>query len=401
MRPSALWCAGAKLTGPLLAVVVASGCGLWLALGPALADNDAGNNGPSYRTRPGLISNPGVVEIATGVVVDCVSYSGVVWCLGDNHEGALGSGDTRTSSRSLVPVTGGHVFNSIASGYGATTTCGIRQDSLAYCWGMNQDGVLGIGTTDQVINHTPVAVSGGHAFATIKTGGRFACALTGAGAAWCWGAALGGGAVLGAGADSGQLVPGPVSGSLTFTTLSAGNLHMCGIAAGAAYCWGDDYYGQLGVGGSTTCAFDQPCRRVPTAVSGGMTWTRIAAGQGHTCGIVQSGAAYCWGVGTISGALGAGKDTSTNTPLLVAGGMSWTDIAVGRDHTCAITVDGFAYCWGNNSYGQLGIGTQIVGSNTPLPVVPSLFFTAIEAAGEHTCAIGLAGKVYCWGIILE
>ena len=118
---------------------------------------------------------------------------------------------------------------------------------------------------------------------------------------------------------------------------------------GAAYCWENGWDGQLGNGSNIDISL------VPTPVAGGLTFTAISAGADHTCGLSPAGAAYCWGHGG-HGRLGTGDTAYHLVPEPVAGGFTFTDITAGADHTCGLTPAGAAYCWGNGEYGQLGNG---------------------------------------------
>ena len=146
-----------------------------------------------------------------------------------------------------------------------------------------------------------------------------------------------------------------------FTALTAGEMHTCGrTSAGAAYCWGRNYSGQLGDGTTTWSP-------TPMADQGGLVFTALTAGRIHTCGVTSAGAAYCWG-GNESRALGDGTTTQRLTPVPVQGGLVFTALTAGNSHTCGVTSAGAAYCWGVNSNGQLGDGTTIPRA-TPVEVL--------------------------------
>src|SRR5882762_1607096 len=181
----------------------------------------------------------------------------------------------------------------------------------------------------------------------------------------------------------------PFAVHVTFTAVTTGNLHSCGVSAsGAAYCWGYNVQGQVGDGTTTA-------RATPAPIAGGLTFAEVNAGGYHTCGVTTSGAAYCWGYNT-TGQLGDGTMTSTTSPVPVAGGLTFTMVSAGFSHTCGVTTSGAAYCWGDNVNGQIGDGTQ-VDRPSPVPVAGGLTFTTVDAGGYHTCGVTSHGLALCWG----
>jgi hypothetical protein len=233
---------------------------------------------------------------------------------------------------------------------GGGFVCGLTSADAAWCSGAGGSGQLGYGT-DTVFSRAAQTVAGGHSFATLSTGGYHACALTTGGAAYCWGD--NGSGTLGAGDTTitHSAVPIPVSGGLTFVAISAGTNHSCGIvSSGDAYCWGDNGTGQLGTG-------DYDPRSSPAVVIGGLHFIAISAGIGHTCGIVDGGAAYCWGAGAT---LGNGSGAS-NTPVPVSGGLTFVTMESGSDATCGRTTNG-VYCWGYDITGVDGVSLSLTPS---------------------------------------
>lgn len=227
-------------------------------------------------------------------------------------------------------------------------------------------------------------------FTVVSAGGPHTCGVTTPGAAYCWGGNAAG--ALGDPRTDGWPSPVLVAGGVTFDSVSAGSNHTCGLtAAGVAYCWGNDSNGEVGDGEK------QVVRSTPAPVAGGLSFAAVSAGSRHTCGVTSAGAAYCWGDNS-SGQLGDGTTAQRLTPELVAGGVSFAAVSASSysDHTCGLTAAGAAYCWGSNVYGQLGDGTAIT-RLSPALVAGGLSFVTLSAGGFQTCGLTSAGAVYCWG----
>ena len=347
-----------------------------------------------------------LASVATGEVHTCgLTPTGAAYCWGANDQGELGNGSTAGSS-SPVAVSGGHTFTALR--VGSFNSCGVATGGAAYCWGDNEIGQLGNGSStgpQQCLGvacaATPVPVSGGLTFATVSLGMTHSCGLTTGGAAYCWGDNSVG--ELGNGSTANSSVPAAVSGGHTFATITAGFAHTCALTAtGAAYCWGSNTDGELGNGSNTNSS-------APVAVSGGLAFARVGPGSGHTCAVTTGHAAYCWGRNDW-GQLGNGSNTGSNTPVAVAGGLNLAAVSAGAAHTCALTTGGAAYCWGANIVGELGNGSTIgpqqcsIGTSsyscarTPVAVSGGLTLAAVSAGGDYNCALTTGGAAYCWGI---
>lgn len=267
---------------------------------------------------------------------------------------------------------------------GDAHTCGVTRDDRAWCWGNNFVGQLGDGTSlGRVV---PTLVTGGHRFRTVTVGRNFSCGITTDDLAWCWG-----NGPLGSGTVFTSNRPVPVSGGRRYATLQAGLDHVCGInLAGKAYCWGNNGSGQLG-------NFSRVSRATPVEVGGGkLTWRWINPGGLHTCGVTTDSRAYCWGR-NVEGQLGGGTTQSARgSPVPVSGGLAFRNISAGHFHTCGVTTSDRAYCWGENVTGQLGDGTRTSHSQ-PRPVAGTRRYRNTSAAQFHSCALTLGGAGTCWG----
>jgi len=317
------------------------------------------------------------------------------------------TGTSEAISASAVITVGSLAVQFASIRAGLSFTCGLTVDGAAYCWGKNDSGQLGDGST--VSKSFPVPVTGGFTFTALALGGVHACGLTAAGDAYCWGANDYG--QLGDGTRVGPVVtPALVAGGLSFVALTAGVAHTCGLlASGDAYCWGDNEAGQLGLGTGASWFVG-----VPTIVAGSLAFEQLSGGWLHTCGITASGAAYCWGRNSL-GELGIGSYGAPSgysgyfSPQAVGGGLTFTDLTAGGEVTCGLSNDS-AYCWGNNQSGQLGAVTtsgpdlcsgptyvpQLNCALHPVPVWGGAF-GSIAVGGGSACGIAAGGAAYCWG----
>jgi len=303
---------------------------------------------------------------------------------------------TATEGCTLIPLRMGQTQNFVSVTVGDSVACAATADNRAYCWGSQQYGALGNGVSKGGTSLTPALVIGAVSRSAVSldrvsAGGNHVCGLTPGGAAWCWGKdslfQLG----TGDGRTVNSTTPIPVTGGLTFSSISAGHDHTCALTSvGVAYCWGSNLSGQLGTGGDF--ASD-----APTAVAGATTFTQISSGFGHTCGIAPGGAAFCWGDNS-SGQLGdsGASGSESDVPVAVANGLRFKSISAGFASTCGVTTGGAAFCWGDNSYLQLGAGGS--GSSSPSPVGGGhTDFVSVTVGKRHACATATTGGAFCWG----
>ena len=300
---------------------------------------------------------------------------GAAYCWGSNGNGQIGNGSTAFSSAPAAVATEVR-FTAISPGI--SSTCAIDVQGGAHCWGLY--GALGLGTVgDGGSQPTPIQVPGSLKFASIASS-EFHCALTRLDdRAYCWGASAGsfGGRweepgdcvevffIAFTGADC--LSPTPLAGDLAFAGLSLGGTTACGvIKSGAGYCWGEGQYGQLGNGetGSGTHAVQ------PTAVTGGLTFRTVTAGVTHVCGLTIGGKAYCWG-NNVRGYLGVAPSGFSGEPLEVAGGHTFSALVAGWYHTCGLAPEDEVWCWGSGGTGALGRDPALGDSFVPVRILLS------------------------------
>ena len=335
----------------------------------------------------GLISD--VIAVAAGIDHTCaLTDAGGVKCWGGNSFGQLGDGTT--SDKSIPVSVSGLSSGIIAIAASVYETCALTDAGGVKCWGLNDHGQLGDGTT--VNKSIPVNVSGlSSGVIAIVAGGFHTCAITSAGSIKCWG--LNDHGQLGDGTTSDKSIPVNISGlSSGVIAIAAGQDHTCAVTSGGgAKCWGVNDHGQLGDGTLIN-------RSIPVKVSGldsGMVV--VAAGVNHTCALNDSGGLKCWGVND-HGQLGDGTTGNKSTPVNVSGLSSGViAISAGWSHSCALSSAGSVKCWGFNEYGQLGDGTT-GNKSTPVNVLGlDSGVIAVAAGGYHTCALTDAGGIKCWG----
>jgi len=330
--------------------------------------------------------------VAAGGGHSCAVLSGQLQCWGSNDYGQLGNGTT-TASVMPKPVTGiNGTITAIAAGSGHT--CAVVDGGLK-CWGANERGQLGTGNTNP--SAVPVQVfPPGSAVTAVATSPSHTCAVVGGGLK-CWGDNAYG--QLGIGNIDPDPSPVPMnvfSPGAGVTSVAAGHSHSCAVTNGEVRCWGHNSNGQLG----TNNYNDSPW----PVVSGPITNAAgVAAGAAHSCALLNTGGAQCWGANG-NGQLGNDTFAPSPVPVTVYAHLiappqpvplsGATAITAGNYHTCA-TTSGAPYCWGFAGYGQLGVNSS-EDSNFARSVDIGYPAAAVAAGGAHTCAVA-SGVAFCWG----
>jgi alpha-tubulin suppressor-like RCC1 family protein len=268
-------------------------------------------------------------------------------------------------------------FASVTTGF--AHSCALTADGEAYCWGGNGAGQLGLGTTDSVPVTEPRRVTGGLRFRSLHAGGVATCGVGVDGALFCWG--------LG---RSGPLTrPTALFAETRFAGVSPHlHNHVCGATtAQTVYCWGTN---ESGVSTFGPVEAPAPGATGFAQVSAGAYVTGLGGSRGidqmgHVCGVKGNGAAYCWGDNSF-GQLGiAGSVMQTSVPTAVAGGLSFRAVHAGMVSTCGLDTGGALYCWGR----ELARAPQRLGAG--------LQFESMDMGSRHGCALTAAGQAYCWG----
>lgn len=328
-----------------------------------------------------------IIAISAGDRHTCaLTEGGAVYCWGANEFGQLGNGKTSDSAKA-VPVKGlGHGVVAIdAAAFG---TCALLERGAVKCWGSNDSGQLGDGTTTE--RHKPVKVRGlPRDILAVSAASLHTCALDSSGTVWCWGYNQAG--ELGAGTPIGTSVSLPVIAvsATDIAGLSAGSWNTCAITkATAALCWG----------GAATLGSQTQQSTAPVEVEGLTSGVEaISSGAGQTCALANEGKVLCWGAND-DGELGIEGTVYAMTPEHVSSLVGRVSaISAGNGHTCAVVEPGVPYCWGKNEDGQLGDGTR---SRRTEPVLVKGLSTGVRDIGAgsgHTCAVLVDGQGRCWG----
>ena len=351
-------------------------------------------------TSPTLVGDFGqnrtATQISVGDSVSCaVLNDGNVSCWGKGSNGQLGNGATDSSTDPTPTASFGGGRKAVSVSLYSDHACALLDDSSVMCWGRNDYGKLGDGTSTQ--RNTPVQVN---AFPTnttpisVAVGSHHSCAMLNIGDVSCWGEGTFG--QNGDGSSTNRPSPGRTSGfgaGKLALAVSSGDHHICAMLdSGEVACWGDGGSGRLGNGASSR-------KYTPTLTSSfgeGRIVTSLSVGSYHACAVLDSGQISCWGAGA-DGRLGNGETSNQANPGLTKTlGPSVSSLAVGRDHSCALLGNGSVACWGS---ARLGDG-QTSGSSAP--VLVSSFGagrTAVQISSgtQGSCALLDNGSVSCWG----
>jgi alpha-tubulin suppressor-like RCC1 family protein len=278
-------------------------------------------------------------------------------------------------------------INSIS--LGDSHTCARRADGSVACWGKNLNGQIGNGVVS-LIEASPVAVIGLSDAVQIAAATLHTCARRAGGTIVCWGDNSYG--QLGNGTTTSSNVPVTVAGITDAVDLVSGAFHACArTMGGQVMCWGRNDFGEVGNGTNVQA-------NTPVAIAGVEGALALGAGDLHTCAVRADTTVACWGDNT-SGQLGDTSLADQWSPVSVKNLTGATGLAAGEGHTCART-SGPVECWGVDEHGELGYGLfdgGLIGSLTPVYAMGITNAVQIAAGDAQSCAALADGTVACWG----
>ncbi len=297
------------------------------------ADGKLGDGSDTLEVSPtGVLLAPGVsaVAVSSGNVDSlALGSDGNIYAFGWNAYGQLGDGTTTTRYvPTLVALPPGVTATAISAGNdGSLSSLAVGSDGKVYGWGDNTDGLLGDGTTTQHLTPVAVSLAPGVSATAVSMSGASSIALGSDGQVYVWGY------LLTTGQDSLTPIPVALPGGISALAVSAGIQHMLVLGAdGRVYAWGDDYWGELGDGGTA-----QHAAPVEVNLPPGVSITSISAGFFHSVAVATDGTIYGWGR-NVRGQLGDGTTIDRHTPVVVATrpGISAATVTAGNDYTMAI-----------------------------------------------------------------
>jgi alpha-tubulin suppressor-like RCC1 family protein len=351
--------------------------------------------------------------------------------------------NTGADASALPDLTAPEVSSDAASGDGPTDanplsaskiaaggyhTCAVLPAGTVWCWGLNTAGQIGIDPFDSPrcavpdagpitfrCESAPREVAGLSDVVDVAVGDDGTCALKRDGSVWCWGTNVAG--QLGQGTDDTDSHPTPAQVMLPpASAVAYGGSHVCALLRDATVrCWGLDRHAQVGPStpvGTRPCPMGLTgmvaCQRSPREVAGLARVRQVSLGRNHSCALLLDGTVRCWGLndlaqvgdGTISPA-----DTARGELVRPTGLSGVTELAVGGSHACALTGGGEVWCWGSNLLGQLGAAgatctsgtSQFFCATAPTRVAELAAVRRLAAGRWNTCAVLADGRTRCAG----
>jgi alpha-tubulin suppressor-like RCC1 family protein len=387
----------------VVAVIAADvvACGTILSGGPGRTEPDASAPPDVVVTAEAAPPEAGGARdtrrtLALGFLHGCVLMpDGKVRCWGFNGAGELGDGlgydAGNRLDHALAPQVVPGLDHVTAIAAGLAHTCVVRDDGHVECWGINSYGQLGDGTTER--SSKPVRVGVLSDAVSLAGGTSFTCAIQTGKTVTCWGANYSGQLGDGTKSDAPALAPVPVKNLTNVIAITAGTYHTCALVEGGdVFCWGKNDHGQLGLG--TNVESLVPAKTPLAKIA------QVVATETFTCAREDAGRVFCWGLNDY-GQLGTSPAVLKEMikPFAVGAIDDATFLWAGFEHACALRRSGAVVCWGNNEDGQLGGGTadaSVIGPAEVLGLEGRV--RAVWTGGSRSCAITEDDHAFCWGI---
>lgn len=333
----------------------------------------------------------GSIDPALGAFVDagdahaCVTRAGALYCWGAGADGRLGLADTDDRDE---PARVGRDADWISVATGVAHTCALKSDGSVWCFGASNVGQLGQGATES--SSVPVRVPLPGPVRHLSSEANTACVVLQDHTLYCWGRNWEGNIGLNdthPGVD--QLSPIRSGERSDWVLTGTGDGHTCGVrGAGLLFGWGRNTAANLGLGQTN----DQQ-RRVATQIGEDADWQAVVSGQDSSCGIRSGDQLFCWG-GNSFGNLGLGDAQPRLVPTRVAPEVRWVQVAIDTFHGCGIDAESSLYCWGRGIEGQLGTSDN---DERLEPVLVGQGMAQVAVGRMFTCAVSRAGAVSCTG----
>ena len=339
---------------------------------------------------PGVVDAPSISSITAGAQHTCILRNGTVWCTGANTRGQLGTGGTLRA----IAFSPSLMSSATSVSAGGDTTCAVRVDATAWCWGSLPSTLDSLMTPPRIITANslvPVQVAIANV-RTVAVGARHACATLLDDTVWCWGSNTWG--QLGDGTQNDSLIP--VRAAIDkVQSLDVGAEHTCAVrTTNSVWCWGSNAYHRLGLRASSP-------QLVPTYVPH-VRASVVATGGAFTCIVSLTERVLCWGRNQF-GQLGRTAGPSRIAPHVTSVKRP-VSLTAGDEFACAVTAAGTTWCWGRNRYSQLANGSvyaksqpqKVIASDSTGPV------TSVAAGDSHACGTATIGSsMWCWGLSLQ
>lgn len=323
--------------------------------------------------------------VDSGDAHSCATREGILYCWGAGADGRLGLGDTTDRN---APVRVGFDADWVAVATGVAHSCALKKNGSVWCFGASNVGQLGQGSTAS--SSVPLRVTLPAKAVQLSSEANTACVVLETGELWCWGRNWEGNIGLNdthPGVD--QLSPIRSGVESDWKVVGTGDGHTCGVRGpGLLFGWGRNTAANLGIG-----QINDQQRRAATQIGSDEDWLGVVSGQDSSCGIRAGGKLFCWG-GNSFGNLGLGDMTQRLVPTEVAPAHGWAQIAIDTFHACAIDDGQNLYCWGRGIEGQLGTGS-LDAVLTPTLIGPG--YAEVAVGRMSTCAVSRDSRVLCTG----